>query len=73
MRIRIPQFIVSAWTPIEDWVNVPIYKDFRRIDAILVLAGVFATGYYWYLYGWRQALIGGLMYILMVMASIWLR
>jgi glucose-6-phosphate-specific signal transduction histidine kinase len=73
MRIRVPKFIVSAWAPIGDWINVPIYKDFRRIDVILVISGVFTVAYYWYFYGWRQALIGGLMYILIVMAGVWLR
>jgi glucose-6-phosphate-specific signal transduction histidine kinase len=71
MRIRVPDFLVSAWAPIEDWINVPIYKDFRRIDVILLLAGIFAVSYYWYFGGWQQAIVGGLMYILMLMAALW--
>jgi hypothetical protein len=73
MWIRVPKFIVSAWAPIGDWINVPIYKDFRRIDVILILAGIFAVSYYWYYGDWRQAIIGGLMYILILMTAVWLR
>jgi hypothetical protein len=71
MRIRVPKFIVSAWAPFEDWINVPVYKAVRRIDVILVLGGILCVSYYWHFGGWKQALLGGLMYIFFAMVGLW--
>lgn len=76
MNIRIPRFVVRAWDAMGDWSNVPIYTrgwfEVRRIDVLLVLAGVFCVGYYWWTTDWQGALLGGAMYILMLMMALWI-
>lgn len=58
-----------------EWANMPIYEnryiELRRIDMLLFVLGSLIASYYWIFYGWRMAVIGTLMYILVVMAAIW--
>jgi hypothetical protein len=76
MKIRIPFVVVRAWDLMADWSNVPIYTrgrfEIRRIDVLLAIFGVACVAWYWYTGGWQGALLGGSMYILMVLVSLWL-
>jgi glucose-6-phosphate-specific signal transduction histidine kinase len=65
------KYLGSAWAPFQDWLNVPIYRKARRIDVVLVIFGIFCVSYYWYTSGWQGALLGGLMYIMMLMIALW--
>jgi glucose-6-phosphate-specific signal transduction histidine kinase len=57
------------------WLNHPIYTrgqiEFRRIDVVLALGFVACVAYYWITVGWQGAIIGGLMYILVLMIALW--
>jgi uncharacterized membrane protein YagU involved in acid resistance len=64
--------VSSTWGRLEAWINVPVYRRVRRIDVILAVGFVFCVSYYWYVSGWRSAIVGGLMYIMMMMVSLWL-
>jgi uncharacterized membrane protein YagU involved in acid resistance len=64
--------LVSAWARLEAWLNAPFYHKARRIDLILAIGFVLCVSYYWYVSGWRGAIIGSLMYILMMMVCLWL-
>lgn len=55
-----------------NWLNAPVYRRVRRIDILLVLFGLICVGYYWYTTGWQGAILGGALYILMVMIGVWL-
>jgi hypothetical protein len=74
---RYMQRIAVAWEPVEDWLNIAIYKrgrfEIRRIDMLIVLFGIICCLYYSYAYdSWLKGiLIGGLGYILMVMIGLW--
>jgi hypothetical protein len=61
---------------IGDWLNVPIYQrsrlELRRIDVLLFILGSGIATNYWLFYGWRWAVMGALMYILVVMAAVWI-
>lgn len=76
MNICIPRFVAAAWNAFGDWSNVPIYTrgrlEVRRIDVLLVLAGLFCVGYYWWTSGWQGALGGGAMYVLVLMMAMWM-
>jgi hypothetical protein len=76
MIIRIPRVVTTAWDGFGEWANVPIYKlgrfEVRRLDVLLLLAGVFCVGYYWWTTDWHGALLGGAMYVLMLMMALWL-
>ena len=66
------KYLGSAWARLEDWLNVPIYRWFRNIDLILVMGFIICVVWYYYTSDWQGAIIGGLMYILMAMVSLWL-
>ena len=74
---RYMQRIAVAWEPVEDWLNIAIYKrgrfEIRRIDVLIVLFGIICCLYYSYAYdSWLKGiLIGGSVYILMVMIGLW--
>jgi hypothetical protein len=59
-----------------DWVNTPIWRwrryEFRRIDALLVSAGIICVGYYGYTTGVVGAMRGGLLFIMFAMIALWL-
>jgi hypothetical protein len=75
MKIPIPRVLVTAWEAFCDWGNVPAYKfgrfEVRRIDVLLFILGSGIATHYWLFYGWRWAIMGALMYILVVMAAVW--
>ena len=74
---RYMQRIAVAWEPVEDWLNIAIYKrgrfEIRRIDVLIVLFSIICCLYYSYAYdSWLKGiLIGGSVYILMVMIGLW--
>lgn len=76
MKIPLPTKLIDRYlrwyAPIGDWINVPIYKRVRRIDIVLVILGVACTAYYGFASGWQGALMGGLMYIFVIMLAAWL-
>jgi hypothetical protein len=55
---------------------VPIYTrgriEVRRVDVLLFILGSGIVTHYWLFYGWRWAVMGALMYILVVMAVVWI-
>jgi hypothetical protein len=55
-----------------DWINTPIYKKVRRIDVVLVIAGIVCVAYYGAVAGWLGALQGAGMFALMLMIGLWL-
>ena len=60
----------------DEWVNVPLYERGRirvtQIDVLLVALGAVCVGYYWYTSGWMGALQGGLLYVMIVMITLWM-
>ena len=76
--MKIPYPLLRAWDRFEAWINVPVWYwhrqrfEVRRIDIMLTVFGIFCVAYYTYYDGIRGALIGGLMYIMMVMVSVWI-
>lgn len=58
-----------------DWLNTPVWRyggrEIRRIDLLLVLAGIVCVAYYAQ-FGWLSALQGGAMFVLMAMTALWL-
>jgi hypothetical protein len=55
-----------------DWINEPLRGRMRRIDGLLIVAGILCVGYYGYTAGLIGALQGGAMFMLMVMIGLWL-
>ena len=72
MRVRIPDWLATAWDRVGDWSNVEVYHRVRRIDVALVIFGIICVGYYGWVDGWRGAITGAAMYILITMMAIWL-
>lgn len=76
IRIRIPHFVTTVWDAFGEWANVAIWSrghlEVRRIDVLLVFAGLFCSGYYWWASGWQGALAGGAMYVLVAMMALWM-
>jgi glucose-6-phosphate-specific signal transduction histidine kinase len=62
--------IAQRWEAVSVWLNADLKA--RRIDAILLVGGIVCVTYYYWASGWQGALVGGLMYIMMVMISVWL-
>jgi hypothetical protein len=58
--------------PLLDWINAPVWGRIRRIDVLLVILGIICVGYYGYTSGLMGGLQGGLLFVLMVMISVWL-
>lgn len=56
------------------WLNLPISRryDLRRIDIILVLFAIFIALFYWLFYSWQWAVLGVLMYTMVLMVALWL-
>jgi hypothetical protein len=74
---RYMQRIAVAWEPVEDWLNIAIYKrgrfETRRIDVLIVLFGIICCLYYSYAYDscLKGILLDRLVHILMVMIGLW--
>ena len=62
--------LAERWEAVSDWLNADLKA--RRIDAVLLVAGIFCVTYYYWTSGWQGALLGGLMYIMMVMIAVWM-
>ncbi len=62
--------IAGQWTAFWDWMNDEV--KVRRIDIMLSVFGIFCVAYYAYFDGLQGALLGGLLYIMMVMIAVWL-
>jgi hypothetical protein len=71
MNIPVPFWLARSWTHFCDWVNEPLWMRARRIDAILLVFGIGCVAYYGYVGGWSAALAGGLMYLFVLMVSLW--
>lgn len=75
MKVPVPHFLATIFDAFGDWANVPIWQrgrlEVRRIDVILVLAGIFCVSWYGYTGGWQGALAGGAMYVLVAMTALW--
>jgi hypothetical protein len=76
MNIRIPDIVVRVWDRMGDWNNVPIYTrgkiEIRRIDIILALGFVGSVAWYGYTMGWRGAVGGGIMYLVVMAMALWI-
>lgn len=72
MKIKIPHRLAAAWDAWEVWVNVPVWREVRRIDLIMAAGFVFCVSYYWWTSGWQGALMGGIMYAVMTAVALWL-
>ena len=62
--------LAQRWEAVSDWLNADLKA--RRIDAVLLFAGIACITYYYLTGGVGAALIGGLMYLMMVMIGLWL-
>ena len=62
--------IAQRWEAFSDWLNTDLKA--RRIDALILFAGLVCITYYYWTSGWQGALLGGLMYVMMVMISVWM-
>jgi hypothetical protein len=62
--------LAQRWEACSDWLNTDI--KVRRIDIALLVFGIFCVSYYAYYDGLQGALLGGLMYIMMVMIAVWM-
>lgn len=67
---------MAAYEAGMDWVNEPIGRlgrfELRRIDVVIALAGIGVTAWYAWTGGWLGALQGGMMYVLVAMAALWM-
>jgi glucose-6-phosphate-specific signal transduction histidine kinase len=62
---------VASWDAFVRWGDVKVSPRIRRIDLLLVALGIVCVGYYALTTGWQGAIVGGLLYILMVMMALW--
>jgi hypothetical protein len=62
--------LAERWEAVSDWLNADVRA--RRIDIALWAFGILGVTYYAYFYDWKTALAGGLMYIMVVMISVWI-
>ncbi len=80
MNIHIPRRVVNLFDRYLDYVNVPVWQtqwrsrdiEVRRIDLFLAYGFIACVGWYWLLGNWQTALLGGLLYVLLAMASLWI-
>lgn len=76
MKIRIPRRAVTAFTAFVDWGDVPLASRgrfvFRRIDAVIIVAGVLCTAYYGFSGGWYGAAVGLLAFSFVALVASWL-
>jgi hypothetical protein len=75
VQIRPPAFLVKAGGLFFHWGDRPVWRrgrfTVRRIDVVLIVAGVVCTTYYGLVAGWRGALTGLLVYLLVLMFALW--
>jgi hypothetical protein len=62
--------LAERWEVVSDWLNTDLKA--RRIDAVLLVFGILCVSYYAYFDGLGGAMIGALMYIMMVMIAVWM-
>ena len=79
--MRIPQplgfaWLARIWTKLGDWGDVEVYRrgklEIRRLDILLLLLGCSIAVFYWVFYSWQAALVGTLLYLLVMMCALWL-
>lgn len=74
--MKMPAVLVRAWDALGDWSNVTVYErgriEVRRIDILMFVMGVLIFFYYLGFYGWQRAVMGELMYIMVVMVALWM-
>ncbi len=80
MIVRMPPWIGRVRDHYLDYVNVPVWQmqwhgrdiEVRRIDLLTAYGFIACVGWYWLLGNWQTALLGGLLYVLLTMASLWI-
>ena len=65
--------MTSIWNSFAEWGNAPLSPrfDLRRLDVLLALFGILIFLFYWAFYSWQWAVIGVLMYGLVLMLALW--
>jgi len=71
VQIRAPHFLRRIWGAFVDWGDRDVYRAVRRIDLVLIAAGVFCAAYYGWHGGWLAALTGGLLFVFILMIALW--
>jgi hypothetical protein len=75
VKIPIPKFLVRASEAFGDWGNVPLYRwrghEFRRLDLLLVLFGIFNFGVGYYYGGWLGGAQCTAVYIWVMLCALW--
>lgn len=72
IKVRVPAKVAQLAGTMGDWLNVPL-PEFRRIDAVLLVLGLFCTAYYGYSNGWIGALQGAIAFVFTVGLAFFLR
>jgi len=76
VQIRVPVFLAKAGILFFRWGDRPLWRRrrfvARRIDLVLVIAGVICTAYYGWTTGWLGALTGALAFTFILMIALWL-
>lgn len=79
MQVPLPlgfKWLTSIWKSFVRWSNVTIYErgklEIRRLDILLLILGASIAIYYAVFYGWQTAVLGVLMYILVIFVSVWM-
>jgi len=70
VNVRIPRWLVLAWSAFGDWVNVDVYKRIRRIDILTAFFFIICVSWYGYTSGWIGALTGGFLFLFIFIAMI---
>jgi hypothetical protein len=71
MQIKIPRLLVRASDRFADWGNVPVYREVRRLDVLLVAGLTLVTLHGYWIDGWWGALLNFLMFTLGGMVGLW--
>ena len=72
MNFRIPAWAVTLWDAFGDFINVPIYRNVRRIDVLLAVLLVVCMVYYYLTAGWLTSIASGLLFIMFMMVALWM-
>ena len=62
--------LAERWETVSGWLNADV--TFRRIDVGLVLIGISVASYYYLAYGWQTAVLGVLLYLMVIFVSVWM-
>jgi hypothetical protein len=77
MNIPIPRALVRTWNTFVDWGDITIWNwgriEVRRIDLLLAAFFIFSVSYYGYFAGWRGALNGAVVFVLVTTGSLLFR